>query len=358
MAKEEMFGIFPIKGLKIARGQAVTRMFEREWTFISSLETDELDEALGHGKGFKGNLQMVQARLEPSAFLLVRRYLDPDLISRSWPELAERAEKIVAGINLIILTRIPSAVFGSDRDTIRRELPTPIWLPTIDEHCELPIVFDRNRLRMTGHASQLGWTELEEIQGNLISNDSLEDIVASSSPFMKKLIEGGAPNSVENAARAIVRCLNCTSVGQFTAQCLGALDILFGANAASRWKEMQAYTSVLCGSDSSENIKRLFDIRHKFVHQNVEPNDKATHIKALAVTVTAIALFIQLSDAYDAHSAKLDVLKACNHLRKAYDESGSDELRKSISEILPIDEPPSWARDWIGTEVYQEPFSR
>ena len=358
MAKEEMFGIFPIKGLRIERGQSVSKMFAREWTFISSLDVSELDEAIGDEKGFKGNLQLVQKRLDPSALLVVRRYVDPDRISRSWPELVELAEKTVAGVNLIILAFIPSAVAGSDRDAKRRELPTPIWLPTIAEHCELPILFDRNKLRMVGHSSQLNWTERERIEGHPISNEILDDVIENSPTFMKQLIKKGAPKSIENAARAIVRCLNCTSVGQFTAQCLGGLDILFGENGRSRWDVMQAYTSVLCGPETRENIRRLFEIRHNFVHRHVEPQDKAAHIKALAVTVTAIALFAQLSDAYHEGSARLHVLKACDHLRKAYDGSRIGEVRESLCKLLPVGDPPSWARDWMLTEVYQEPSSR
>jgi len=354
--KGEYFGLFPLNGIIPDPGKIPEGLFERAWTLVSASDIENLERFLGSDRGFKGNMLMARERLEPNAFLVVKQYLDPQLNYLSWLRLTEVAEQIAAGINLAILLSASSEKFGADRDGQQRKMPTPVWLPSMAEHCELPMVFDRNELRMSGHSSQLGWPELEQIQGEPPSNENIDDMIEDAPVFVTELINGRAKKSVENAARALIRAFNCTSIGQFTAQCLSVLDILFGENGTSRWQDMLDYVNVLCVGQSKENTKDLFDIRHKFVHRHLEPYDKSAHIKALAVTVTTISLFTKLSLSYPNHDAKVNVLKACKYLDQADKINSTEIIRESISGLLTLDEPPKWAREWINVPIYSEPI--
>ncbi|MCI5111496.1 MAG: hypothetical protein MRY75_13165 [Marivita sp.] len=358
MQSKEYFGVVPIKGIKIAQGEANPEIFENRWSLVSTQDTGILNSMLEDHAGFKGNLEMLIERLHPSCYLLFRRHIS-DLNFLTWREIVHDAELVVAALNLVLLTQVRSDHYGSDRDRVSRELPSPIWIPTAREHCELPIVFSRANLAMVGHSSYApNWQALEMISGEPITNTLIRSIIERSDDFIRNIFNRKGPAFLRNASRALVRSLNSPSIGNFNAQNLACLDILFGESGTVRWDSLKDYVNSICTDANPDDTTRLFEARHEFVHRGLEPVDMSLHFKSLALVVATISGYMELISRYSDRAVVRHLLDANSKLAAARLQANVTGFSVSIDDHLGTAPPAQWVRDWLDAEVFKVPFTR
>jgi hypothetical protein len=347
MAKSEFFGFMPLRGVRTGSFN-LAEIWEHPWTVVSVDQVDDLNELLGKSGGFRGNLKMISARLNPDSFLVVKRYLDPSNLT--WAEVIDVANSIVSALNFCALLNTVSDYEGYDRDAVARKMPTPIWIPAFPENCELPLLTDRERVRLVGHSSPINWA------GLLIDNNGLRGLLGKAPEYIQKIAKLEArPNATTGALAALTKSFNCTSIGQFCAQALGALDILLSESNAARWENMSKVATTLCGLQHQSNVEALFNVRHNFVHRQREPADKAIHIKCLALVVTVIKAVKQLEEKFKSVLAAQFVLEAIERLNSAKRESNADEITAALTHIGAFDQGPLWASQWLEATIYDAP---
>lgn len=356
--KQPMYGVFPVKGLRVTRFAVAEHIFSRPWTLVDFDQLADLDHALHDSGGFKGNLDQLVTRLGATAFLVVREYVEANASWQSWRELSDVANSVIAALNFVALAQSPPNRHGADEHGTLRGLPDPIWIPKFREACELPIIFDREKLRTVGHSEPISWgSHVAELgdPSSWFSNERLDHLLALAPSHVSSVIEfPQKSNSSANCLRALANAFNCTSIGQFCAQSLGALDILFGEAETTRWELMQDYIVTLCGPHTTATVKHLFKIRHRFVHRQAEPADKGCHLKCLALVVSTIAVFEHI---VESSGGKRDAAKhniqAAMHLNKAMSFAPNPPLDKIPTASLKTVAPPLWARDWLDDELTQ-----
>src|SRR5581483_671249 len=98
--KSEFFGFFPLRGVLTERFD-VGEIWQHPWAIISGDQIADLNALFADSAG--ENLDLIKARLKPDSFLTVRRYLDPEMLSQSWSDIAKIADRIVAALNFSAL---------------------------------------------------------------------------------------------------------------------------------------------------------------------------------------------------------------------------------------------------------------
>ncbi|RWI90547.1 MAG: hypothetical protein EOR22_23685 [Mesorhizobium sp.] len=342
--KQESFGLFPIRGLWINLDEVSPALLERDWAFVAPNDAKAIASLVEDQDSLLSNVEMLRSRMKPDAFLIVRRYLDFSDARAAWLDVLERARQIVTAINLIFMRSPLYEVkirVGQDNE---RMLPHPIWLTEVPEHPELPLVFLRDRLLMSGHHQALSWVSWSDLSGQRRSNADIDAAINAAPNIYKGLLPGGrAPNSFESAARALMLSFNVASQGQFVSSAVGSLDILFGENNSMRWASMQDYVSTLCGTP--QVVKTIFDSRHKFIHRHIEPTDPWSHLITVAVVAGAFIRWADMLERYKYQQASLDILEAIGRLTRA-SHSKSSEVVAALAPISKMAALPRWITDW------------
>ncbi|TPI79516.1 hypothetical protein [Mesorhizobium sp. B2-8-9] len=344
--KEESFGLFPIRGLWIGLDEVSPLLLEREWAFVAPNDADSIASLVKDQDSLRGNVEMLRERLKPDAFLIVRRYLDFSDVRAAWLNVREQAQRIITALNLIFLRSPLYEIKLQNGSDGQRMHPHPIWLTEVPEHPELPLVFLRDRLLVSGHHQTLSWTSWQMLSGQRRSNADIDAAINAAPDIYKALLPGGnVQNSFESAARALMLSFNVASQGQFISSAVGSLDILFGENNSVRWSSMQDYVSTLCGSGSLPRVKSVFEGRHRFIHRHIEPTDPSSHLITVAVVAAAFIRWADMLARYKDRTASLDVLEAIGRLTRA-SRGNSAEVAAALAQISKMVALPQWIADW------------
>ncbi|ESY51701.1 MULTISPECIES: hypothetical protein [unclassified Mesorhizobium] len=344
MAKER-YALFPVRGILMDPADITLELLNRNWALVSP-EPDAIDALVQSPDGFGGNVAMIRDRMKPDAMLIVKCFME-EIDYAGWQRASLKAEQIISALNVMALYKPMYELATGDGRVGVRSLPVPVWVNRVPEHPELPIVFDRERFWMSGHAQPLSWPNTMMMKP--FRKRTMADVDAAilgAPTICANLLNGQASGGVESCAHALMLAFNSTTPGQFVSQAVGTLDILFGENDSARWASMETYVSTLCRPAPADLVRNLFKVRHKFTHRHQEPKSPEIHLTTLAVVAASIIHWIEMLDAYGDRAAALDVLEAIGRLERA-SRTGSQSIADAKNCLLEMRPLPQWVRDWL-----------
>ena len=139
--------LVPIRGITVADTSLETDL-GLLWNVLSIQQTRSLAAQYDPTGSLLGNFNMIEARLAPDAYLLVRCEV-PD--SPGYLQAYDNAETVLAALCIAVL-------LGAElwQDSWQQQ-PTPLYRARFKEACDLPLVFDEARVRLVGHSSWFSW---------------------------------------------------------------------------------------------------------------------------------------------------------------------------------------------------------
>jgi hypothetical protein len=348
MASHERFAVFPVRGLSLARDDISSQLLDRDWAVVTAHAADAFS-TLFPGETSR-EIEVMCDRLKPDALLIVRRFMNLDSMhsSADWRKAADQAERILSALNLLLLT---SPTLNPDRPSFVRmggPAPSPVWLTWVPEHPMLPITFTRERLWTCGHSQALMWATTDSTTRTKLTMSTIDTALAASPAILSALISGDTTPSFENASKTLMLSFNATTRGQFVAQTLSSLDILFGENESAKWSDMERYVDTLCGATASPSLaSSVFKMRHQFIHRHREPIEIGSQYAALAVAVNTFVEWTELLAKYGDRIAALDVLHACGHIVRAK-RSGHQNIASALDLLqTSTKQKPEWISYWL-----------
>ncbi len=287
--------ILPIRGLRLSdTGVPPTGFFCPTWCVVGQSQFDLLANACRDNSSLSGNLEMLRRRLNPDSLLLVEYSGELD----TWRvfEAYDDAETLIGAFNMLSLLEQGPA------DRWLGQEPAPIFRARYIEHCDLPIVIDRERLRMVGHTTGISWANLSPIGGKPRHSDTLLALTENAPLMLRRaLSRESQPNALQEelelAMRALTASFQATSIGQFIAGAVSSLESLLGDTWAQREDRLRG----LLPSAYHPRMEEILDARHEFVHAARQPSRDQGFLGqcALAMVVQVWTVIARMPQSYE-----------------------------------------------------------
>jgi hypothetical protein len=286
--------ILPIRGLRLTdTGVPATGFFCPKWCVVGQSQFDLLANACRDNSSLSGNLEMLRRRLNPDSLLLVEYSGELD----TWRvfDAYDDAETLIGAFNILSLLerRLGDRWLGEE--------PAPIFRARYIENCDLPIVIDRERLRMVGHTTGISWANLSPIGGNPRHSDTFLALAENATPMLRRaVLRERQPNTLQEelqlSMRALTAAFQATSVGQFIAGAVSSSESLLGDTWAQREQRLRA----LLPSEYHARMKEILDARHEFVHAARQPSRDQGFLGqcALAMVVQVWTVIARMPQSY------------------------------------------------------------
>ena len=285
--------VVPLHGLRLSdTGTPTDGFLTKPWSLASRAQIPLVGELSRDSESLRGNIAMVQSRLNPEVLLLYAfsDELSPHRVFSAYDD----AETVIGALNLLsLLTARPDKTNYLDE-------PFPVFRARYKEHCDLPIAIDHDRLWLAGHSSFL-WFNVADAHGAPnTSTAQLQGACAQAHVVVQRAYSGLAQpteltRQLEASMRALTGAFQATHVGQFVAASVSALELLLGSN----WKNFEARLRTLVGPQYEQRLSQVLDARHDFVHKAKQPavwhSVDVGHV-SLAVAIQAWAIVAELSD--------------------------------------------------------------
>jgi hypothetical protein len=261
-----------------------------------------------HPNGFGGNIKMIEERIHPDAFLLVACH---DAGAPAYRESYDRAESIIGAICLTTL------LAPEHRDDTRQYSPRPLYWARAIEYCDLPLVVDEQRTRLSGHSSWFMWLSPDQAGMGGKSLETIahvEKLTKDGPATTRRVLAGEAPldeadRRLEAGLRALHAGFQATSPGQFIANMVSAAEVLV-AMPDERWWQRADRLKVLTGPEYWTRIEDLLAARHAYVHETRQPLVAFLAHAALGLAVQVWAVMHDLCARERDVSAVLDKIDA------------------------------------------------
>jgi len=286
--------ILPLRGLRLSdTGIPPTGFFCDRWCLVGQSQFDLLANACPGDSSLPGNIEMLRRRIAPDSILLGEYRGDLD----AWRvfDAYDDAETLVGALNILsLLEERPPDQWSGDE-------PAPIFRARYIEHCDLPIVIDRERLRLVGHSTAFSWSTVGSPgRGSRPSRSLLA--LASSAPavIQRALLREAQPNSLQQelelATRALTAAFQATSLGQFIAGAVSSLESLLGDS----WADREDRLRILLPTAYHARFGEILETRHEFVHAARQPaRDRGfLGLSALAMVVQVWTVIARMPQSY------------------------------------------------------------
>src|SRR6266566_4740182 len=140
--------LVPLRGIRFRDNKLESNPFERPWTLLSLEQMHEFSSRLPEVGGAGGNIKSIEDRIRPDAFLTIE---SDDPTAPGFHSSYDRPESILGALCLTTL------LAPEHRDDTRQYSPRPLYWARTTEYCDLPLVFDEQRTRLSGHSSWFMW---------------------------------------------------------------------------------------------------------------------------------------------------------------------------------------------------------
>jgi hypothetical protein len=295
--------LVPIRGITIADSLPEDN-FGLLWNVLSAQQARNLVVQHGHMSSLLGNFNMIEARLAPDAYLVVRCEV-PD--STGYLQAYDNAETILAALCIAVL--LASELWPDPW----QQQPTPLYRVRFKEACDLPLVFDEARVRLVGHSSWFSWLSPSDHMLPPVSKQHLFAAMANAPGVVGRILDGhGASNEADHlltsSLRAMHSALQATTPGQLTANLVSAVELLFSAHDREQWFRRTARLKVVVGWAYWSRCEDVLAARHAFVHESAQPQESFLGHCALAMFVQAWFVFTHLLSRFGGQQPALDFL--------------------------------------------------
>lgn len=294
--------LVPIRGITLADKEAENYLGPT-WSLLSVQQARNLVAGYDATGSLPGNFNMIEARLAPDAYLLVRCEV-PN--SPGYLVAYDYAETILAALCIAVLL---APDLWSD---LWRQWPTPLYRARFKEACDLPLVFDEARVRVVGHSSSFAWLSPSDHMLPLISKRRVHEATLQAPNVVDRILRGEDLSDADRLLRASLRAmhagLQATTPGQLTANLVSATELLVSAQDREPWFRRKARLKVLIGGECWSRCEDILEARHAFVHESTQPVESFLGHSALAMFVQAWVIFAQLLSRLGEQRQVLDVL--------------------------------------------------
>src|SRR5712691_10181677 len=166
--------LVPLRGIRFRDDKLECNPFERSWTLLSLQQMHQLSASLPEAGGVSGNIRSIEERIRPDAFLLVQC---EDPTAPGFRASYDRCESILGALCLTTL------LATEHREDTRQYSPRPLYWARTTEYCDLPLVLDEHRTRLSGNYSWFRWLSQDNVG---IGGKSLEKVA-----HVEKLVSDG-----------------------------------------------------------------------------------------------------------------------------------------------------------------------
>jgi hypothetical protein len=298
--------VVPLRGVRFRDTELESNPFERPWTLLSLDQMRAL--ATRHPDAVGGNIKMIEERIHPDAFLLVAC---DNPSAPAYRESYDRAESIIGAICITTL------LAPEHREDTRQYSPRPLYWARAIEYCDLPLVFDEQRTRLSGHSSWFMWLSPDNagIGGkSLEAIGHVEKLAMGGPAIVKRILTGQAcldeaDRRLEEGLRALHAGFQAASPGQFIANMVSAAEVVV-ARPDERWWQRANRLKVLTGPEYWTRIEELLAARHAYVHEARQPSAAFLAHAALGLAVQVWEVMHDLCARARDVSAVLDEIDA------------------------------------------------
>lgn len=320
--------LVPIRGITIADTSSETDLGPL-WNILSTQQARSLASQYDPTGSLPGNFNMIEARLAPDAYLLVRCDV-PD--SPGYLEAYDNAETLLAALCIAVLL---GAELWPDQ---WQQQPTPLYRARFKEACDLPLVFDEARVRLVGHSSWFSWLSPSDHTRPPVSKQRLYAAAANAPGVVDRILRGDgfssdADHLLTSSLRAMHSALQATTPGQLTANLVSAAELLVSAQDREQWFRRKARLKVAIGSTYWSRCEDIFAARHAFVHESTQPTDSFMGHCALAMFVQVWVVFTDLLARFGEQQLALDYLDQLVAAAPPRDRRTSDLHPEEVAQL-------------------------
>lgn len=294
---------------------------------------DKLQNIHDVNSSLSGNVETIRKRLNPQAFLLVKCSSE---IKDSVQKLREAYHEGDGILSALCMASLFNPLPLNAKSYIIE--PTPIFRARYLEACDLPLVFDEKHLHVTGHSSSVNWITAIGSLG-LIPQTVTEFTSQAMGSFgvISKLLNGERisrrEERLEAAMRALHAAFQATSIGQFIAESVSAVEQLI-AKKDDPWKIKISRLRTVVGDEYSTRVDEIVKARHEYVHTAKQPEQDYLAQSALAMVVQAWAVVHELFEQIESIQDAIKYLDCC-HLAQQTTSNNLNALRKLCDGIAP-----------------------
>lgn len=341
MAERPFVVTIPVRGVVIDNPDlTLDAIFDEPWTLVGPEQYGILADAQGRNDSVRGNIDVIAERLAPSSLLLVRYY--PGQRTSVWDEVL--ATRVLAALNIALL--LSDILTNPPR-------PRPLFRARYAEYCDLPLAFDAEGTKSTGHTSRLGLLAGDDLPR--LHLDNVVVMIGDAPQVVRDVLQGKRLDARQSRlAEGMVNILGAfetLSTGAFVSRLVSATECLLDAHAEGGVKSWTRIEARLRATVKSKLVPDLTQIRHEYVHAGLQPANDVASLQALAMAVECWGVLEGLYTRISRHS-DVEVLLDC---AARASQAKSDELEMLAPVMDAIGFGPSaeveWIRSWLGGDA-------